>query len=136
MLFSALFQRKSIRTPYPAWGVFIAIMLTMSSIFFIPAVAFLKYFGFIAINSDPLPAVVLSNRTAGLQPMNSSPRRERKNKGPNRAKALRRTPPCANNHRQHQYSVVTNGTIPTTVTANGVATHLMSNHGNGDIRFL
>jgi len=137
-VFLYIFQRISVRTPLPPWGVFIAIMLTLSSIFFIPAVAFLKYFGFIPTNTSPLPAVVLSNNTAELQPLyrTPSPRRERKNKQTQQAKALRRTPPNQNNHRHHRYDVVANGAAPGAVTANGEAPHVLRSHGNGDVRFL
>lgn len=88
--------------------------------------------------SSPLPAVVLSNNTAELQPLNrtSSPRRDRKHKKPKQAKALRRTPQNQNNHRHHRCDVVANGAAPGAITANGEAPHVMRSHGNGDVRFL
>jgi hypothetical protein len=136
-------QRTSVKTPLPAWGVFIAIMLTMGSIFFIPAVAFLKYFGFVGLANTELPAVVLSRKTsAELQPLykRETPRKQKKKKEPKKPKTLRRNTPYVNNHRpkeRHQYPPpVANGRVPTTLTVNGESCHVIKNHNNGNNGFV
>lgn len=136
-------QRTSTQVPLPPWGVFIAIMLTMASIFFIPAVAFLKYFGFTGLTNSELPAVVLSRKTpsAELQPLyRETPRSKRKKKQPKKPKTLTRNAPYMSNHRpkeRDQYSPsVANGRLPTSRTLNGEACHVIKNHNNGNIGFV
>ena len=62
------------KTPYPPWAKFLAVFLTLVSIFFIPAVALLRYFRIIGMGTPEIPAVVLDRETddqyaSELQPL-------------------------------------------------------------------
>ncbi|XP_048576904.1 sodium-dependent neutral amino acid transporter B(0)AT3-like isoform X2 [Nematostella vectensis] len=130
--------KKTVSKPLPPWGVFLGIMLTLCSIFFIPAVAFLRYFGFIGMGTPTLPDVVLSethnSETQPLYQADNGKKKKKKKGAKTPAKTLTRKKGKALNGGP-TLMVTTNGTLPTSGPGNGDIRHLL-NHNNGTIGYI
>ena len=129
-------------TPYPPWGKFLAIMLTLVSIFFIPAVALLRYFRIIDMGTGEIPAVVLEGdsynmndmNTSELQPLhNNKPKKNRKTRKLSLARrkfALEERLAAAESSETNK-----NGPLNRVITANGQVYQLVNQH-NGATMFV
>ncbi|XP_078365123.1 sodium- and chloride-dependent transporter XTRP3A-like [Oculina patagonica] len=130
-------QGKGIQTPYPPWAKFLAILLTLVSIFFIPAVAFLRYYRIIGMGTPELPTVVLDGDAdnldaSELQPLhNGKPIKNKKR----RKLSLNRRKWRLEEKLTERSETNKNGPLNRVITANGQMYQLVNQH-NGAAMFI
>lgn len=130
-------QGKGIKTPYPPWAKFLAILLTLVSIFFIPAVAFLRYYRIIGMGAPELPTVVLDGEAdnldaSELQPLHNG--RPVKNKKMRKLSLARRKFRLEEKLAERS-ETNKNGPLHRVITANGQMYQLVNQH-NGAAMFI
>ncbi|KAK2560677.1 Sodium-dependent neutral amino acid transporter B(0)AT3 [Acropora cervicornis] len=134
---------KTVPSPYPPWGKFLAICLTFVSIFFIPAVALLRYFRVIHKGTPELPAVVLDD-SFHMNDLNSSERQplHSGNDKPKKTKKLRKLSLARRKFRLEEKLAAEsspqtnkNGPLNRVITANGQLYQLVNQH-NGAGMFV
>ncbi|XP_029184477.1 sodium- and chloride-dependent transporter XTRP3-like [Acropora millepora] len=134
---------KTVPSPYPPWGKFLAICLTFVSIFFIPAVALLRYFRVIHKGTPELPAVVLDD-SFHMNDLNSSERQplHSGNDKPKNTKKMRKLSLARRKFRLEEKLVAEsspqtnkNGPLNRVITANGQLYQLVNQH-NGAGMFV
>lgn len=136
-----LLQGKTVSTPYPPWGKFLAIVITLISIFFIPAVALLRYFRIIDMGGPELPAVVLEGDDYHLNDMNASEMhplhngKARKNKKMRKLSFARRKFRLEEKLEAESSETNKNGPLNRVITANGQVYQLVNQH-NGAAMFI
>lgn len=137
------FQGKTVSSPYPPWGKFLAICLTFVSIFFIPAVALLRYFRVIHKGTPELPAVVLDD-SFHMNDLNSSERQplHNDNDKPKKTKKMKKLSLARRKFRLEEKlaeesspQTNKNGPLNRVITANGQLYQLVNQH-NGAGMFV
>jgi len=134
-------QGKTVSTPYPPWGKFLAILLTLVAIFFIPAVALLRYFRVIDTSAPEIPAVVLEGDNYLLNDLNTSELHPLHNGKAKRNKKIRKLSFARRKFRLEEKlaaeSSETNkhGPLNRVITANGQVYQLVNQH-NGAAMFV
>ncbi|XP_068694110.1 sodium- and chloride-dependent transporter XTRP3A-like isoform X1 [Montipora foliosa] len=135
---------ETVPTPYPPWGKFLAICLTLVAIFFIPAVALLRYFRVIHMRTPELPAVVLEDDRFNMNDLNSSERQplHDDNNRPKKTKKMRKLSLARRKFRLEENLAAEsssetnkNGPLNRVITANGQVYQLVNQH-NGAAMFV
>lgn len=130
-------------TPYPPWGKFLAIVLTLVSIFFIPAVALLRYFRIIDMGATEIPAVVLEGDSYNMNDMNTSELQPLHSSKPKKNRKTRKLSLARRKYQLEERLVAAaessetnkNGPLNRVITANGQVYQLVNQH-NGTTLFV
>ena len=119
-----------------------AILITLMSIFFIPAVALLRYFRFISMGKPEVPAVVLEGDDYPLNDLNASELQPLHNGKSNRNRKMRKLSFArAKFRREEKLAAETsetskNGPLNRVITANGQMYQLVNQHNGGSPMFI
>ena len=126
-------------TTYPPWAKFLAILITLVSIIFIPGVALLRYFRVIGMGTPELPTVVLDMDTDNL---NSSELQPLHNGKSIKNKKMRKLSLARIKFRREEEREAEersdgnkNGPLNRVITANGQTYQLVNQH-NGAAMFI
>lgn len=129
---------KVVWTTYPPWTKFLAIMITLVSIIFIPGVALLRYFRVIGMGTPELPTVILDAdvdtdlNSSELQPLhNGKPTKNKKRRKLSRA----RRKFMLEEKETERTEGNKNGPLNRVITANGQTYQLVNQH-NGAAMFI
>ncbi|XP_073234250.1 sodium-dependent neutral amino acid transporter B(0)AT3-like isoform X2 [Porites lutea] len=132
----------TVSIPYPAWGKFLAILITLMSIFFIPAVAFLRYFRVISLGKPELPAVVLEGDEFPSNDLNASELQPLHNGKAPKEKKMRKLSFARRKFRLEEKLATEssdtnkNGPLNRVITANGQVYQLVNQHNGGAAMFI
>ena len=120
-----------------------AILITLISIFFIPAVAFLRYFRVISLGKPELPAVVLEGDDFPSNDLNASELQPLHNGKTKKKKKMRKLSFARRKFRLEEKlttessdTVNKSGPLNRVITANGQVYQLVNQHNGGAAMFI